>query len=82
MYSELRHGVVDENYVKKIKFDIVYDPMIQKSNLSILESTLFVLHIEALFDSLLYTNFIVVLLMPLLIIVQLFIDGSIYSMLF
>jgi hypothetical protein len=73
---------MDENYVKKIKFDIVYDPMIQKSNLSILESTLFVLHIEALFDSLLYTNFIVVLLMPLLIIVQLFIDGSIYSMLF
>jgi hypothetical protein len=60
------------------KSDVVFNPMIQKFNLSILQSTLFVFQIQALFDSLLYTNFIVTLLMPLLIIVQLFIDGLLF----
>jgi hypothetical protein len=39
---------------------------------------LFILHIEALFESLLYTKSVVALLMPLLIIMQLFIVGLLF----
>jgi hypothetical protein len=59
--------------------------VIQKSNIfiqqfaqSVLWSTLLILHIEALFDSMLYIESIVALLMPLFTIVQLFIDKLLY----
>jgi hypothetical protein len=60
--------------------------MIQKSNISILQSALtilqfalLVLHIETLFNSLLYTKFIIVFFMSLLTIMQLFIIGCFCS---
>jgi hypothetical protein len=62
--------------VKKEKCFIVYDRVIQKSNLFIQQFALFVLEFallvlqnEALSDSLLYTKFVVALLMPLLTII-------------
>jgi len=45
------------------------DPSIQQFALFVLESALLVLQIKALSDSLLYTESVVVLLMPLLTIV-------------
>jgi hypothetical protein len=61
---------LDEKCVKKAKFDVISNPMIQKillqSALFVLQFVLWVPQFEALFDFLLYTKCVVVLLMPLL----------------
>jgi len=44
--------------------------MIQKFDLFVLQSTLPILQIEALLDSLLYIEFVIILLMPLLTTMQ------------
>ncbi len=50
------------------------DMFIQQLALFVLQSTMLLFYIEALFNFLLYIESIIVLLMPLLIIVQLLVD--------
>jgi hypothetical protein len=72
---------LDKKCVNKAKCVVVFDLMIQKFDLSVLQSVLFLLpstppifQIEALFNYLLYIEFVITLLMPLLTTMQLFVD--------
>jgi hypothetical protein len=76
---------LDKICAKKAKCFVVSGPMIKKSNLSIqqyilsiLKSALLVFHIEALSDSLLYIEFVVVFFMPILTTTQLYIDKLLF----
>jgi len=83
MYAKLNLGILDQKYVKKVKSN-VFNLVNQKSNvdLVILQSNMcvtIVFQIELMFDYLLYTKFVLVLSVPLLIAMELFDDMLLFT---